>query len=119
MEKAGYPKPLIIWMQGETDAAKATSADVYFTELTKLHSAAPELRWLIMRESVCHENQAKWKPLDEARERLVADMPNVTIGPDLDLLPLTLRQRDKCHLTADGQDVLARQIAAAATPILR
>ncbi|HEV7340864.1 MAG TPA: sialate O-acetylesterase [Sphingopyxis sp.] len=119
LDRSGFPDPLIIWMQGETDAAKSTDTTTYHAELTKLFATAPKHRWLIMRESVCYGKQTKWKPLDEARDQLAAENPNVTIGPDLDLLPLPLRQRDKCHLTAEGQEVLARQIAAAAAPILR
>lgn len=119
MSDAGYPNPLIVFMQGETDAAKGTDAETYLTELRKLHSAAPDSRWLIVRESICYEKQAKWKALDQARDALAADHPNVTVGPDLDHLPLALRQKDKCHLTAEGQEVLGQQIAEAATPILR
>lgn len=118
LSEAGYPDPLVIWMQGETDAAREMTARAYHAALKKLLTAAPDRRWLIMRESICYERQAKWKPIDDARDMLATEHPNVTIGPDLDQLPLTLRQRDKCHLTFVGQDVLARQIAAAATPLL-
>lgn len=119
MKKAGYPDPLVIWMQGETDAGKQTDAATYLAELRKLHAVAPGSLWLIVRESICYGRQAKHRPLDDARDRLAREQENVTIGPDLDQFPLNLRGDDKCHLTAEGQDILSRQIADAARPLLR
>lgn len=119
MKKAGYPDPLVIWMQGETDAGKQTDAATYLAELRKLHAVAPGSRWLIVRESICYGRQRKYRPLDDARDRLAREHANVTVGPDLDKFPLSFRGDDKCHLTAEGQDILARTIADAARPLLR
>jgi lysophospholipase L1-like esterase len=118
LRTAGYPNPVIIWMQGETDGGRRTTADTYFRQLETLMTVAPSVPWLLTRESICYDNQRKWQPLDDARNRLRAIHPNVTIGPDLDRIPLALRQADRCHLTTAGQDRLARELAQAVGPLL-
>ena len=105
-------------MQGETDGARRTSAAAYHAQLQKLMTLAPQLRWLMTKESICYDVQTKWTPLDAARERLARERSNVTIGPDLDSIPLAQRQGDKCHLTPEGQELLATALANAARPLL-
>ncbi|MBN8843236.1 MAG: hypothetical protein J0H88_08305 [Sphingomonadales bacterium] len=118
MKRAGYSEPLVVWMQGETNAARRTGASTYNAELEKLIAVAPRLKWLIVRESVCDDVQVKWRPLDEARDKLAREHANVVIGPDLDHIPARLRQEDRCHLTPEGQNLLARQLAESAKPLL-
>ena len=118
LRAAGYSKPLIIWMQGETNGARRTSAAAYGTHLRTLLDVAPDLPWLITRESICYGMQTKWQPLDVARNRLAARFRNITIGPDLDEIGLQLRQPDHCHLTPSGQERLAAAMAKAAAPLI-
>ena len=118
LRRAGYPDPLIIWMQGETNGARRTTAAAYHAQLRTLLQQAPDRRWLITRESICYGMQDKWRPLDEARDRIARAFPNVTLGPDLDNLGLAMRQEDRCHLTVEGQARLASGLADAARPLL-
>jgi predicted membrane-bound mannosyltransferase len=119
LRAAGFRPPLVIWMQGETDAARRTTADVYHSHLRRLLDATGDLTWLITRESVCYDIQTKWRALDEARDRLARENPNVHLGPDLDSMPRELRQQDNCHLTTQGQQVLGMALAESAKPLIR
>ncbi len=118
LRAAGYPKPLIIWMQGETNGAQQSSANAYYAQLHILLQVAPDYRWLITRESICYGMQTKWMPLDMARDRIAREFKSVTIGPDLDKFGLSLRQSDRCHMTANGQAILANALAITARVLL-
>lgn len=117
MRRAGY-EPIILWLNGETDAAANMSTDEYDAQLNRLAAALPGARWLLSRESRCYDRQFRYWPLEEARRRFVAaDPARRKIGADLDLLGVDMRQGDKCHLNRQGQrmfgDALARSVRAA------
>jgi len=116
---AGYPKPIIIWMQGETDGASRTDAHIYYAHLHKILQIAPNNHWIITRESICYTFQNKWAPLDVARDKIASEFPKVTIGPDLDAMGLEFRQTDHCHLTDEGQELLAKNLSATAQYLIR
>jgi hypothetical protein len=111
LNQAGYSAPIIILMQGETNAGLKTSRASYRNSLKKLIGVAPYHKWLITRESICFDNQTKWHPLDEARNDVALQNKNIVIGPDLDKIPLNMRLNDRCHLQKSGQDWLAMQMS--------
>jgi hypothetical protein len=116
LRKAGY-EPTIFWLNGETDAADAMSADSYLEQLDRLAAAFPDMHWLITQESRCYDKQSRYLPLEEARARFVAaDPARRGIAADLDAISVDLRQGDHCHLNRRGQQVfgaaLARSVGA-------
>ena len=108
----GFAEPTIIWMQGETNAARHDSANRYEAQLRKVLATAPNAHWIITRESICNGVEAPSTALNVARDRVAAAFPQVTIGPDLDTIPLSYRQEDRCHMTPAAQDLIAHQMAA-------
>lgn len=103
LRRLGY-NPVIIWMNGETDSAAGMTADEYLKYLNVLGHEFAESRWFITRESRCYDKQSKYRPLDEARDHFVSFQPTLRkMGPDLDKVPVSLRQPDGCHLNRDGQ----------------
>lgn len=118
LARSGFQRPLIIFMQGETNAARRTSTEDYARHLDALIQVAPDHRWLITRESICAEVQAPWPALNKARVRVAARHANITLGPDLDTIPMSERQDDRCHLNSSGQMHLAKDMADAARPLL-
>jgi hypothetical protein len=119
LHAAGYPNPIIILMQGETNTATHTTAASYYQSLHSLLEVAPKNDWIITRESVCYARQRKWVPLDIARDRIAREFPNVTIGPDLDQIGIALRQPDHCHMTPEGQTLLAGELSASARGLMQ
>ncbi|MBJ6122619.1 sialate O-acetylesterase [Sphingomonas mollis] len=111
MKATGYPDPIIIFMQGETNAGLRDPAARYLAQLRRLISVDPTATWIITRESVCRKSPTKWQPLDDARDQLAREYAGVVIGPDLDRIPMNKRQDDRCHLTSAAQTWLGHQIA--------
>lgn len=113
LRRRGY-NPIIFWMNGETDSASGMTADEYFEHLEALGREFSGSRWFIPRESRCYDKQSKYLPLDEARDRFIAEEPILRkIGPDMDKIPTLLRQSDACHLNRDGQRGYGTLMAAA------
>ncbi|KQU47472.1 hypothetical protein ASG67_14605 [Sphingomonas sp. Leaf339] len=112
MKATGYRDPIVIFMQGETNAALQNSAARYYDQLRQLISVDPTATWIVTRESICGKSPTKWQPLDDARDRLAREYDRVVIGPDLDRIPMSRRQDDKCHLTSVAQTWLGQQLAA-------
>lgn len=112
-KKLGFADPTIIWMQGETNAARHDTAEHYEAQLRALLATAPTNRWIITRESICSKIDTPSSALNVARDRVAAAFPRVTIGPDLDTIPLSYRQEDRCHMTPAAQELIAYQLAEA------
>jgi hypothetical protein len=129
---AFYADPLVILLKVPAPAAVVVgmpscalrsffgnyAADAYHAQLRILLQVAPNYRWLMTHESICYGMQTKWMPLDRARNRIAREFETVTIGPDLDKIDLSLRQPDRCHMTADGQTALADALAMNVRPLL-
>lgn len=107
----GFAEPTIIWMQGETNAARNDTKEHYEKQLKTVLDIAPRHNWIIARESICNAVTVRSASLNEARDSIARTFPHVTIGPDLDDIPLGLRQPDHCHMTPENQKVIAQQLA--------
>lgn len=106
----GLEPDVLIYMQGETNAAQKSSAILYLAYLRHLREHLPG-PWLVTRQSRCGEVSG-WEPLNRARFDLARLDPGVRIGPDLDRLGSEFRH-DGCHLNRDGQDRVGRALARA------
>lgn len=107
----GFSSPTIIWMQGETNAARHDTSEHYELELRKLMSIAPYNQWIITRESICRPISLPSAALNQARDRVAKRFPRVVFGPNLDTIPLSQRQPDRCHMTSANQELIAQQLA--------
>lgn len=111
MRERGY-EPIIVWMNGETDAASGMKAQEYLLHLHRLDRAIPGMRWFITRESRCYDKQSKYAALDEARDQFVGEDPTRRkMGPDLDAISVEFRQGDACHLNRKGQIIVGAEMA--------
>jgi lysophospholipase L1-like esterase len=104
----GLSPDLVIYMQGETDARAATSAEDYLARLNGLKAHLP-YAWLVTNQSMCHVPVPS-KALQRARKAFANSNSSVSIGPDLDSLGPSYRQEDGCHFNRKGQDLVARLI---------
>lgn len=98
-----------IFMQGDTDAVRGTSADAYLARLRELRSALPG-RWIIPEGAFCTPGVSQ-SALGIARRQLAGTDPLVKVGPDLDVLGLRYRRADRCHFNRRGQDWIALMLA--------
>lgn len=98
-----------IFLQGDTDVVRHTSADAYLVKLRELRSALPG-RWIIPEGAFCTPGVSQ-SALGIARRQLAATDLLVKVGPDLDVLGLEYRRADRCHFNRRGQDRIALMLA--------
>ncbi len=122
----------IIWIQGESDAAR-TTAQAYENALRQVirsieaglesaqaknnrNTKMPE--WIISLTSRCDElSPAGSIAVREAQWRVATTTPNARLGPDTDALGYEFR-RDGCHFNDAGRSVLAKELAVTLAPTI-
>lgn len=110
-KEKGFSQPTIIWMQGETNAARHNTTAQYESQLQKIIAIAPNNKWIIARESICANINSPSIELNIARDHIAHRYKNVIIGPNIDDIPLSQRQSDRCHMTEANQELIARRLA--------
>ena len=121
---AGYPPDLIIWHQGETDAAVQDDMAIFLAELgmlvDRLLADAPEARLYLFQTSKC-VGEKRDQGVEEIRmvQRAVAEKraPRVIPGMDTDQLGNDFRW-DTCHFNSHGRAAIIEATLPAITEVL-
>ena len=111
-EKVGLAVSIIMWLQGETDAADSTLRQSYRGALAELidRSRAKSPRpdrpaWIVFQTSICG---AKWLGSPEIRAAqadVVDEAKGIYLGMNTDLLVGRFRY-DDCHFNAAGRSAI-------------
>jgi hypothetical protein len=117
--RQGIRPALVIWMQGETNAAKQASAGAYARQLVRLkRQIGLDVPWLIIRESRCGSAPPPAsREIDEGRVIVARQDRRVVLGPTLDDLGMVFRH-DGCHFNPTGQEVVGARLAEAVHSII-
>jgi Carbohydrate esterase, sialic acid-specific acetylesterase len=111
--KVGLDPDLVLWIQGETDAAVETDPESYTRDqqalierLDALGATNPETKWVIYRSTHCTDRSNNGSAIERAISELASKESNrIVLGPRLTGYDDNLR-RDGCHLNARGRDRL-------------
>jgi len=112
MRRVGLAPSLVLWQQGEADAAAGNGTQDYAEGLAALAAtlseAGSDAPILLARSTAC---RAPANPaIRAAIEAAPLDNPRMRLGPDTDLLGSRMRA-DGCHFSADGLDAAAKMWA--------
>jgi lysophospholipase L1-like esterase len=118
-KRSGLPPNVYVWMQGENDAIRGTSAASYQGHLKRLFRLFPDAPWLITSNSICTNTPSRSSGLDEARRNFAQSTPGVEVSVDLDSLGLDYRMNDRCHFNQRGQELAGIMIANAVAPLVK
>jgi lysophospholipase L1-like esterase len=115
----GLPPDIFIWMQGESDAERKTSADAYFADLRRLRTLFSDAPWLVTSNSICTNTPDRSPVLAQARRDFALVTPDVVVAADLDSLGTDYRISDRCHFNRQGQELAGTMIADAVAGMIR
>jgi lysophospholipase L1-like esterase len=121
-DKAGYPAQLVLWHQGETDAA-ASTPEAFGAGLRRLirHvlNQAPQARFYLFQASRCMgKRRATGVPeMTEAARQVAHSEPRVIAGMNTDSLADDYRY-DGCHFNSLAREQIARQVMTDLQPYL-
>lgn len=102
--RQGLSPAFAIWIQGESDAAKNTSEELYQKQLADIVRIIghDDMHWFIALATLCHSG-VQSDAIRRAQKSLSVAVSNVTVGPDLDQLGDTYRS-DGCHFNDRGRE---------------
>jgi DNA-directed RNA polymerase subunit K/omega len=121
----GYEPDLVIWIQGETDAAVGIAPEEFATSLARLSAViekesgmAGTAPWMFLRSTFCRTMPENGPQLEAALESMTA-RPNdrLVLGPSLTKFPVELRH-DECHLNGEGAALLIEDMVNSVDDIL-
>ena len=118
-KRSGLPPNIYVWMQGEADAERGTSAERYEADLRRLHSLFGGAPWLVTANSICTNVSSRSHALDQARRDFALSTPDVEVSVDLDSLGTDYRTSDRCHFNQRGQELASAMIATAVARLLK
>jgi len=113
--RAGYPPQLVLWHQGETDAAVMRDAAQFEGQVTalmdRLAADLPEARVYLFQATRCiGKGRDEGVPLvNETLERVAETHARVLPGLDTDALGRDFRW-DTCHFNSHGRDRIVEQV---------
>ena len=116
-KQAGLLPEIVIWLQGEADAAAGTSRQTYSQALTKLidlsrteSSEVDRPAWIIFQATVCGMQPPGTPAVRAAQAEVIDEARNVYLGMDSDALDGRYRY-DGCHFNAAGRNLIVDKIA--------
>ena len=122
---AGMAPDLLLWHQGETDAAVSSGAEESEAKLTALTAAlleaAPGATVYLFRASRCRRGEEGGEPvpfLTEAQTHVAEADPRIVAGMDTDALGDDFRW-DGCHFNSAGREAIVKAVAPELAALLR
>jgi len=113
MRRVGLAPSLVLWQQGEADAAAGNGTQAYAEGLAALAAtlteAGSDAPILLARSTACRSSANE--AIRAAIEAAPIDNPRMRLGPDTDLLQGSRMRSDGCHFSADGLDAAAKMWA--------
>lgn len=114
--RAGLAPDLVLWVQGETDAAVLLPPQAFVDQLQALAgrfdadgSVGKAVPWVIYRSTRCMHRRNNGPAIDRAVASLAARSPRFVLGPDASSLGEGMR-RDQCHFNGRGRDALTAEV---------
>jgi lysophospholipase L1-like esterase len=111
----GLPPNLILWHQGENDAASVDRLAAARAELTRLIDAlfenahsAPDARLMLYRVSICRQNPEGNPAFAKMQSEIASADSRILLGPDTDRWGKRFRH-DGCHFNARGRDAVVEE----------
>lgn len=116
----GYEPDVVLWIQGETDAAAGVDPDEFATGIARISTAIESesgmtgsAQWLLFRSTFCDTLPENGPRLEAALTRLTADPDDrLHLGPSVTRFARSLRH-DGCHLNGEGGALLIEDMLAA------
>lgn len=121
----GLTPDLILWIQGETDAAARIEPSLYVDQMRKLVSRfdkegpAGQAKWVLYRSTRCKERPNNGPDLERALTAFAGKFPDdrIFIGPHASRLDNRFR-RDQCHFNSRGRDRLVDETMKVIEPLI-
>jgi lysophospholipase L1-like esterase len=116
--ETGLRPELIIWLQGEADAAAGTSRQTYrhalatLIDMSRAPSASTVNRpaWIIFQATFCGASAAGAAEIRAAQIDAISEAEGIYFGMDTDTLGAQYRY-DGCHFNAAGRNLIVNKIS--------
>jgi hypothetical protein len=121
----GMTPDLILWIQGETDAATRIKPSLYVDQMRELirrfgqESPSGHAKWVLYRSTRCGERPNNGADMERALTEFTDESSNDRIhaGPRASSLDNRFR-RDQCHFNSRGRDWLVDETMKVIVPLI-